>query len=63
MLNRVSTLRIELAMLLPEHQHRHADCFENSEFILVLVYIVDIFDALNNLNQQMQGNDEWGMIT
>ena len=53
-LNRVFTLRVELAMLLREHQHRHAGCFENSEFILVLV-MVDIFDALNNLNQQMQG--------
>ena len=49
------TLRVELAMLLREHQHRHADCFKNSEFFLVLAYIVDIFDALNNLNQQMQG--------
>ena len=55
MLNRVFTLRVELAMLLREHQHRHADCFENSEFILVLAYMVDIFDALNNLSQQMQG--------
>ena len=61
MLNRVFTLRVKLAMLL--HQHRHADCFVNSKFILVLAYMVDIFDALNNLNQQMQGNDEWGMIT
>ena len=55
MLNRVFTLRAELAVLLREHQHRHADCFENSEFILVLAYIVDIFDALNNLNHQVQG--------
>ena len=50
MLNRVFTLRAELAVLLREHQHRHADCFENSEFILVLAYMVHIFDALNNLN-------------
>ena len=55
MLNCVFTLRVELAMLLREHQHCHADCFENSESILVLVYMVDIFNALNNLNQQMQG--------
>ena len=55
MLNHVFTLRVELAMLLREHQHRHADRFENFEFILVLAYMVDIFDALNNLNQQMQG--------
>ena len=51
MLNRVFTLRVELALLLREHQHRHADCFENSDFILVLAYMVNIFDALNNLNQ------------
>ena len=56
MLNRVFTLRVELAMLLREHQHRHADCFENSEFILVLACMVNIFDALNNLNQQIQGD-------
>ena len=55
MLNRVFTLRVKLAMLLREHQHRHVDCLENSEFILVLAYMVDIFDALNNLNQLMQG--------
>ena len=55
MLNRVFTLCVELAVLLQEHQHRHADCFENSEFILILAYMVDIFDALNNLNQQVQG--------
>ena len=55
MLNRVFTLRVELAVLLREQQHRHADCLENSEFILVLAYMVDIFDALNNLSEQMQG--------
>ena len=54
-LNRVFILRVELAVLLREHQHRHADCLENSEFILVLAYMVNIFDAFNNLNQQMQG--------
>ena len=54
-LNHVFTLRVELAMLLREHQHRHTDCFENSEFIFVLAYMLDIFDAFNNLNQQMQG--------
>ena len=55
MLNRVFTLHVELAVLLREPQHRHVDCFENSEFILILAYMVDIFDALSNLNQQMQG--------
>jgi len=54
-LNRVFSLRVELAVFLREHQHRHADCFENSEFILVLAYMADIFDSLNHLNKQMQG--------
>ena len=55
MLNRVFGLRVELAVFLREHQYCHADCFENSEFILVLAYMADIFEALNHLIQQMQG--------
>ena len=54
-LNRVFALRVKLAVFLREYQHRHADCFENSVFILVLAYMADIFGALNHLNQQMQG--------
>ncbi|XP_073485045.1 protein FAM200C-like [Aquarana catesbeiana] len=54
-LNRVFAVRVELALFLQEHQHCHADCFKNSEFILILVYMADIFAALNHLNQQMQG--------
>ena len=50
MLNRVFTLHVELAVLLREQQHHKADCLENSDFILVLAYMVDIFDALNNIN-------------
>ena len=49
----VFALRVELAVLLLEHQHCHADCFENSVFILVLAYMADVFGALN---QQMQGD-------
>ncbi|KAF2347853.1 Ribonuclease H-like domain [Trinorchestia longiramus] len=64
-LNRVFAMRVELALFLLEYQHCHADYFENSEFILILAYMADIFDALNHLNQQMQGdkirdvNDEY----
>ena len=54
-LNRVFALRVELAVLLREQQHRHADYFENSEFVLILAYMADIFNALNHLNVQMQG--------
>ena len=46
---------LELAVFLREHQHCYADCFENSDFILVLAYTTDIFGTLNHLNQQMQG--------
>lgn len=54
-LNRVFAMRVELALFLQEHQHCHADCFKNPEFILILAYMADIFAALNHLNQQMQG--------
>ncbi|XP_073525434.1 protein FAM200C-like [Phyllobates terribilis] len=52
-LNRVFAMRVELALFLQEHQHCHADCFKNPEFILILAYMADIFAALNHLNQQM----------
>ncbi|XP_019202536.1 protein ZBED8-like [Oreochromis niloticus] len=54
-LNRVFAMRVELALFLQEHQHCHADCFKDPEFILILAYMADIFAALNHLNQQMQG--------
>ncbi|XP_073504145.1 protein FAM200C-like [Phyllobates terribilis] len=54
-LNRVFAMRVELALFLQEHQHCHADCFKNPEFILILAYMADISAALNHLNQQMQG--------
>ena len=54
-LNRVLALCVKLAVFLREHQYCHADCFEKSEFILVLAYMADIFEALNHLIQQMQG--------
>ena len=38
-----------------EHKHRHATHFDESEFILALAYLADIFGALNHLNCQMQG--------
>ncbi|KAF2345097.1 hypothetical protein FHG87_024147 [Trinorchestia longiramus] len=54
-LNRVFAVRAELTLFLQEHQHCHADCFKNSEFILTLAYLVDIFAGLNHLNRKMQG--------
>ncbi|XP_035007625.1 protein ZBED8-like [Hippoglossus stenolepis] len=54
-LNRVFAMRVELALFFNEYQDCHADCFENSEFILILAYMADIFDALNHLNRQMRG--------
>jgi len=29
--------------------------FENYDFILILAYMANIFDALNHINRQMQG--------
>ncbi|KAG9474578.1 hypothetical protein GDO78_004722 [Eleutherodactylus coqui] len=55
-LNRVLAMCVERALFLREHQYCHADCFENSEFILILVYMANIFDALNHLNQQVQND-------
>ncbi|KAF2349875.1 hypothetical protein FHG87_019367 [Trinorchestia longiramus] len=46
-LNRVFAVRVELALFLQNHQHCHADCFKNSEFIFILAYLADIFAALN----------------
>ncbi|KAF2351452.1 hypothetical protein FHG87_017790 [Trinorchestia longiramus] len=54
-LNRVFAGRVEFTLFLQEHQHCHADCFKNSEFILILVHLADIFAALNHLNHKMQG--------
>ena len=50
--NRVFAMRVEFALFLREHQHCHVDYFENSEFIVILAYMADIFNALNHLNQQ-----------
>ncbi|KAF2365553.1 hypothetical protein FHG87_003691 [Trinorchestia longiramus] len=52
-LNRVFAVRVELALFLQEHQHCHAYCFKNSEFILILEHLADIFAALNHLNHKM----------
>ena len=54
-LNRVFAVRVELALFLQEHQHCHANCLKNSEFILILANMADFFAALNHLNQKMQG--------
>ena len=55
-LNRVFAMRVDLTLFLREYQHCHSHCFTNSEFILILAYMADIFDALNHLNRQMQGD-------
>ncbi|KAF2364897.1 hypothetical protein FHG87_004346 [Trinorchestia longiramus] len=37
-------------------KHRiFTNCFKNSEFILILAYLADIFAALNHLSRKMQG--------
>ena len=44
----------ELLEFLRDHNHRHAKHFNNPSFLLTLVYLADIFAALNHLNCQMQ---------
>ena len=44
-----------ISLVIASEHHRHADRFENSEFILILAYMADIFDGLNQLNRQMHG--------
>ncbi|KAF2361470.1 hypothetical protein FHG87_007781 [Trinorchestia longiramus] len=55
-LNRVFVMRVELALFLQEYQNCHVDYFKNSEFILILAYLADIFAVLIHLNQKMQGS-------
>lgn len=54
-LNRVFSLRLEIALFLEERHHIHVQYFKNPEFILILAYLSDIFNFLNCLNQKMQG--------
>lgn len=54
-LNLVFAVCVELALFLQKHQHCHADCFKNSEFILILAYITESCEDISHLNQQMQG--------
>lgn len=49
--NRVFATHVKLALFLRVHQN----CLENSKLILILLYMGDIFDALNHLNSQKQG--------
>lgn len=53
-LNRVEPYVWNQPYFLQEQKYFHAYCFKNSQFILVLASMPDIFDALNHLNQQMQ---------
>ena len=54
-MNRVFGLRAELLKFLKNHNHRHSKHFKDSSFILTLVFLADIFGALNQLSCQMQG--------
>lgn len=39
--------RVELALFLQEHQHCNADCFENSEFIFIFLYMTDMLSIIS----------------
>lgn len=56
-LARVFELRNEFYMYLHTESHNDAQNFINSEFIIKLAYLCDIFNKLNDLNKSLQGNN------
>ena len=55
-MNCVFALHAELLEFLKNHNHWHSKYFEDLSFILTLVFLADIFGALNQLSCQMQGD-------
>jgi hypothetical protein len=54
---RVFAMRVELALF--AYQHCHADCFENSELILILAYMSDIFDISIDRCTEVESTSSW----
>lgn len=54
-LNRLLTLKAEVAIFLREINSDYAQYFENEIWICKLAYLCDIFDKHNELNLQLQG--------
>ncbi|KAF2351255.1 hypothetical protein FHG87_017991 [Trinorchestia longiramus] len=60
-LNRVFDVCVELSLFLQEHRHCHADCFKNSEFILILAYLGDIFTEPGS-TATLQNNNAFNVL-
>ena len=56
-LKRVFELRMELLQYLTRENHPSAQLFSNTDFLLKLAYLTDIFEKLNILNSSLQGVD------
>ncbi|VVC24878.1 Ribonuclease H-like domain [Cinara cedri] len=55
-LQRVYELRHEIILFLNSKNSIYKDLFEDSKWIIILAYLADIFNLLNELNLSMQGN-------
>lgn len=56
-IQRVFELRQEIYAFLKEENHKDAENFVDELFIMKLAYLTDIFEKLNILNTQLQGNN------
>ena len=56
-LRRVVELKDELHLFLSEHNPTLAENFCNDRWLLILCYLVDIFEKLNDLNLSLQGRN------
>lgn len=54
-LTRLLLLKIEVALFLQEKKSKHAEFFQNKEWLVKLSYLSDIFLKLNELNLSLQG--------
>lgn len=57
-LTRVFELRAELLVHLQQARSKYSEFICNSEFLLKLVFLSDLFEHLNILNKSLQGRDE-----
>ncbi|XP_075455233.1 protein FAM200A-like [Ascaphus truei] len=56
-LSRTFQLRQEIYIFLEEEKHEYANHFVETEFLVQLAYLCDIFDKLNALNLSLQGGN------
>ncbi|XP_023211413.1 zinc finger BED domain-containing protein 5-like, partial [Centruroides sculpturatus] len=56
-LSRIYELKHELYTYLLIESHRDAEKFKDTDFLIKLAYLCDIFEKLNVLNKSLQGNE------